>query len=111
VDERRTEFWRADRRFHRLLERGDVRNIIETNLDAAHSSPAIDVVAQNGCSVTANVAGGQYAVGSELVLGRGRLRLKWAASTVGGLNRAGPSAGIVLCVVRRAVQRGLSPES
>jgi hypothetical protein len=34
-----------------------------------------DVVAQNGCSVTANVAAGQYAVGSELVLARGRLRL------------------------------------
>jgi hypothetical protein len=34
-----------------------------------------DVVAQNGCSVTANVVAGRYAVGDELVLGRGRLRL------------------------------------
>jgi hypothetical protein len=34
-----------------------------------------DVVAQNGCSVTANVAAGRYAVDNELRLGRGRLRL------------------------------------
>jgi hypothetical protein len=34
-----------------------------------------DVVAQNGCSVTANVAAGRYAIDDELVLGRGRLRL------------------------------------